>query len=891
MTVHRCSAARAGLFVGACASLLGAGGAALAADQESGYLEELVVTGSRVRGEAPVGSTVTTIGREDIATSSQVTVDRLIQQVPQVFDLGVSENSRAQPGGNGNIVYANSINLRGIGANATLTLVDGHRVTSNTRTVSPSVIPSLGLERVEIIADGASAIYGSDAIAGVVNLIPRRNLNGGEVMGHYGRSSDGDFDEWQTGFALGKVWDSGQVMVAYEHVYRSNLSGDDRSFFHSDQTAFGGKDYRTTNCSPGTINAGGVTYAIPPGGVTQATVGGLVAGTANRCDSIIGQDLFPEQKYDSLNSTFTQTINDWLTFFADGFYSKRDFVRYANSATATLNVPSTNAFFVTPPGFTGTSYTIGYNFIDDLPNNTSTGYARSWEVSPGLRVKLPHGWLFEGLVTYGRTHDEANSYNGTNNGALNAALASSNPATAFDPYGLHRTSADVLALLGNQIFLAPTLGRFTGYEARINGDLIDLPGGTAKLAAGYEGQNIGVDLGLARGNPTTPIVYRTFSRRVDSVYGELLVPIVGSGNAMPGLRRLDLDAAVRYDRYDDVGNTTNPKFGVNWSPLDGLTVRGSYGKSFRAPQIAEIYGNSNAIFQQNYQNPAGGPPVAGSAYSGPNLDLQPETATTWTVGADWQPLRNLRFSLTRFNVDYKNQVNAYLSDLTILTRANLFAGTGLILTGTAARDRVLQLLAQGVGTVGPFPGGDPNNVTIFVDGRNQNLGRSITAGYDLQGMYRMDTERTGAFIFDVSGTYVSRFETAITSAAPLVDNLNKIFNPLRFKARASVTWDRQPVQVKLTINHVGSYTNTAVTPNESVSAYTPVDVALSWYLGEQQGHGLLDGIVLGLDVDNVFDTDPPYVNLAPNVNGSGGYDATAANPIGRVIGASIRKKW
>jgi iron complex outermembrane receptor protein len=884
------SRAYAVLCLGALAALVGAGDA-FAADESSEQLQEIVVTGSRVRGEAPVGATVTTIGREDIATSSQVTVDRLIEQVPQVFDLGVSENSRAQAGGAGNIVYANSVNLRGIGANATLTLVDGHRVTSNTRTVTPSVIPSLGLERVEIIADGASAIYGSDAIAGVVNLIPRRNLDGGEVMGHYGASPDGAFHEWQTGFALGKVWERGQVMVAYEHVFRSNLNGDDRSFFVGDQTAFGGKDYRITSCSPGTISAGGVTYAIPAGGVTQATAGSLVAGTANRCNSIIGQDLFPEQKYDSLNSTFTQTITDWLSFFADGFYSKRSFARHAASTTTTLNVPSTNAFFVTPPGFTGTSYTIGYNFIDDLPNNTSSGYARSWEVSPGLRFKLPYDWQFEALVTYGRTHDEANSYNATNNAALNAALASSDPATAFDPYGLHRTAANVLALLSNQIFLAPTIGRFTGYEARFNGKLIELPGGTAKLAAGYERQNIGVDLGLARGNPGTPMVYRTFSRRVDSVYGELLVPLVGNPNAMRALRRLDFDAAVRYDKYDDVGSTTNPKFGLNWSPADGLTFRGSYGKSFRAPQIAEIYGNSNAIYQQNYQNPAGGPQVPGSAYSGPNLNLKPETATTWSVGADWEPLHNLRFSLTRFNVDYKNQVNAYLSDLTILTRANLFAGTGLILTGTAARDRVLQLLAQGVGTVGPFPGGDPNNVTIFVDGRNQNLGRSITTGYDFQGMYRMDTARNGAFILDVNGTYISRFETAITAAAPLVDNLNKIFNPLRFKARASVTWDRQPLQLKLTLNDVGSYTNTAVKPNERVRSYTPVDFALSWSLGDPQGHGLLDGIMLGLTVDNLFDTDPPYVNLAPNVNGSGGYDATAANPIGRVFGLSIRKKW
>jgi iron complex outermembrane receptor protein len=864
-----------------------------AAEPADEALSEIVVTGSRVRGEAPVGSAVTTIGRAEINASSSVTVDRLIQELPQVFDLGVSENSRGQPGGAGNIVYANSINLRGIGANATLTLVDGHRATSNGRSINPSVLPSLGLERVEIVADGASGVYGSDAIAGVVNLIPRRNLNGGEALVRYGRSDDGKFDEYQAGFAQGKTWDSGQVMLAYEHVKRSNLNGDDRSFFsNADQTAQGGRDYRVTTCTPGTITAGGVTYAIPAAGVTQATVSGLAAATANRCNSIIGQDLFPEQKYDSLNATFNQSINDRFSVFADGFYSKRDYVRNPASATATITVPSTNAWFVRPTGFTGSSYTVGYNFLNDLPINTQTGYAESWEVTPGLRVKLPHDWQFEALVTYGRTHDEANQYRGLNNTALNTAAASSDPATAFDPYGLHRTSAATLALLGNQIFLAPTLGRFTGYEARLNGGLFSLPGGEVKLAAGYEGQHIGVDLGSARGGPTTALVYRKFTRKVDSAYAELLVPLVGAANEMTGVRRLEVNVAYRYDKYDDVGSTTNPKIGLNWSPVAGLTLRGSYGTSFRAPLIAEIYGNSNNLFQQNYQNPAGGAPILGSALSGANLGLKPETATTWSVGADWEPLDNLRLSLTRFNVNYKNQVNAYLSDLTILTRASQFAGTGIVLQGTAARDRVLELLAQGVLPVGAFPGGSAANTTVFIDGRNQNLGRSVTTGYDLQASYRMSTENSGAFTFNASGTYFSDYETAITASAPMLDKLNKIFNPLRFKARASVAWDKGPVRTQLTLNRVGGYINTNVTPNESVGVYMPLDLAVSWAIGDPNPTTFFGGgFTVGAEIRNLLDDAPPYVNLAPNGNGSGGYDATVANPVGREVSVSLRKKW
>ena len=867
--------------------------AAQAADSAADVLSEITVTGSRLRGEAPVGSTVTTLGRSELNSAAAVTVDRIIQQLPQVFDLGVSENSRGQPGGSGNIVYANSINLRGIGANATLTLVDGHRATSNGRSINPSVLPSLGVERVEIIADGASGVYGSDAIAGVVNLIPRRGFNGGEAVARYGRSADGAFDEYQLGFAQGKVWSTGQAMVAYEHVFRSNLSGDERAFFsNADQTASGGRDYRVTTCSPGTITAAGVTYAIPATGVTATNAAALVAGTANKCNSITGQDLFPEQKYDSVNATFNQEITSNIEVFADGFFSRRDYVRHPANSTATITVPSTNAWFVRPTGFAGSSYTVGYNFVGDLPNNVQTGYAQSWEVTPGVRAKLPHDWQLEVLMTYGRTHDEANQSAGLNNAALNTAAASSDPATAFDPYGLHRTSAATLALLGNQIFFAPTLGSFKGYEARLNGALFALPAGEVKLAAGYEGQVIGVDLGSARGAPTTALVYRSFTRRVDSFYGELSLPIFSAANAITGLQKLEANVAWRSDRYDDVGSTTNPKVGLNWSPLAGLTLRGSYGTSFRAPLIAEIYGNSNNLFQQNYQNPAGGPPILGSALSGANLDLKPETAKTWSMGADWDATDTLHLSLTRFTVDYRNQVNAYLSDLSILTRASQFAGTGIILQGTEARDKVLALLAQGIVPSGAFPGGSANNTTVFVDGRNLNLGRSYTTGYDFAVNYKLPVVGKGHWQINASGTYISDYRTAITVAAPMLEKLNQIFNPLRYKARVSVTWDYDPVRAQLVINRVNGYTNTAVTPNEQVAAYTPVDFSLSWNLAAYgTSSWLTRDYTVGLEVRNLLNRTAPYVNLAPGANGSGGYDATVGNPIGRQYGVSLRRRW
>ena len=867
-----------------------------AADDARGS-SDIVVTGSRVRGEAPVGSTVTTLSTAEIASSGRVTIDRAIKELPQVFDLGVSENSRGQSGGSGNIVYGNSINLRGIGPNATLILIDGHRVTNNSRSIDPSVLPTLGVERVEIVADGASAIYGSDAVAGVVNLIPRRSLDGLEAFARAGVSSDGAYHEYSLGAAFGKKFDRGQFMIAYEHVEKSNLNGDDRNFFRSNQTAFGGNNYSVNRCAPGSIlqltgTAITNSWAIPAGGATAPAQLGA-AGSRNSCDDLQGQDLIPRQKYDSVSGTFTYEATDWLTFFADAFYSKRTFDRLPAYANARIVVPATNAFFVTPAGAAfpncpasagapaGTRCaSVDYNFRNDAARNSSFGFGESWQVTPGVRVKLPHDWQFEALIGKGRTSDNSTSLGGLSNAALAAALRSSDPLTAFDPYGLGRTQPAVLAGIFNQISINPTIGHFLGYEARFNGSLLTLPGGDVKLATGYEGQEFTVDLGRAVGNPGTPVAFTYRGRRVDSVYGEAVIPVFSSQNAMPGFEELKLTASVRYDKYSDVGGTTNPKLGVNWSPVAGVKLRGSWGTSFRAPTLPQIYGNTNQLFVQSYQNPLGGT-IQGVARSGGNLNLVPETATTWSMGADFEPLPRLRMSVTYFHVDYKNQVVGLLSDLAVLARESQYAGTGLILRGTAAAQAVTDALGAGVL---PPTGVLPVPVTLYVDGRSQNLGRSITTGFDFNASYSIPTDTAGTFGLSLSGTYLTGYKTAQTPTAPFVDQLNQIFQPLKFKMRAALNWEKGPISVGLRVTHLNGYQNTAITPVQTVGSYTPVDLSLAFKVGEEQQ------ITIGLDARNLFNIKPPYVNIAPSVNGSGGYDATAADPVGRLLAASVRVK-
>jgi iron complex outermembrane receptor protein len=347
--------------------------------------------------------------------------------------------------------------------------------------------------------------------------------------------------------------------------------------------------------------------------------------------------------------------------------------------------------------------------------------------------------------------------------------------------------------------------------------------------------------------------------------------------------RLELNAAVRHDKYSDVGKTTNPKFGVNWSPVRGLKFRGNYGTSFRAPTIPEIYGNSNNLFVQNYQNPAGGAPIQGVALSGQNLDLKPETATSWSIGADIEAFQGLQFGVTYWDVRYENQVLANLSNLAILNVEDQYAGTGIILRGGEAAAQVQELVNAGVG----FVGSPAQPITLFVDGRSQNLGVSRTRGVDFTIDYDIALGEDSLQL-NASGTYLTDYHVAVTPTAPLKDQRNLIFRPLKFKARASAVYTHGALSARLLITHVGGYTNDAIVPNEKVKSFTPIDLALTWRLG-RDGSGPLGGEAsIGLEVRNILDQDPPYVNIAPSGNGSGGYDATAASPVGRLFAASVR---
>jgi iron complex outermembrane receptor protein len=850
-------------------------------------LDEIVVTGSRIRGTTVVGSPVTQVSREDIELAAPLSTTALLQKLPQVFNLGVSENSRGQSGGSGNITYGSAVNLRGIGPYSTLTLIDGHRAVPQGTTgfaVDPSIIPTLALERVEVVADGASALYGSDAIAGVVNLIPRRSFDGIEISVR-GAEAD-EYDERQFGAIAGHDWGDGRMMLAFEHSEHSNLNGLDREFFRGDLREQGGRDFRASQCNPGNIVVGTTSYAIPAGGVTPGTASQLVPGTTNRCDNAQYQDLLPEQERDSAYLTFDGDVTESVSVFFDGFWSKRDFKNQVGDQAANLTVRNVNPFFVAPPGTNVTQETVSYSFGKQLPSNDTKGYSEVYQATLGTRFKLGGQWGLEALYSYGQDKELSVSKYGIDNAALNAALARTDPATALNPFSASPNTAAALANLATQYFIAPGNTQFQGWELKADGPLFSMPAGPVRAAFGYEGQLMTSESGSITGSQAAPVYGLTpqVNRRVQSGYAEFLVPLFSSENARPGLQELTLDLAVRYDDYSDLedGSTVNPKYAINYSPIDSLRFRGTYGTSFRAPTFSQIYGNSSALFVQNYSDPTiGGANRVGVTLSGGNLELEPETAETYTFGVDFNPTDQSTISLTYFHIDYEKQITSYLSDLTILNREDQFAGTTII-----TRNPDPAFIAALVATK-PVRGVLPNPVTLFVDGRTNNLGTTIAEGFDLAAELNVDAGAAGQFGFGIMSTYFTTWDVAITPSADKVDLLNTIYNPLEFKARANVTWRKAGLVSALFVNYLGSYDNNLSSPVQTVDSKTTLDLNLSYNF---EG-GFADGLSIGLDVINLLDEDPPFVNIAQSPNGGGGFDPTLNNPVGRIMGLTLRKKW
>jgi iron complex outermembrane receptor protein len=860
----------------------------------SATLDQVVVTGTSLKGAAPVGTQVQTLGAEDLLATGIANTNDILKSVPQVVNLGQEEGrGGGVQGAQGNITQSKTINLRGIGTESTLVLLNGRRIApagTQGAGYDVSMIPSNAIERVEVVADGASAIYGSEAVGGVINFITKRHYQGAETYLRYG-FADG-FDEKKIGQNFGYGWGSGEVFIAYEHYRRGGLMGFEREEVTQDLRPIGGPDLRQNFGTPGTVTVGSQTYATPLGTRGVGLLGSqFLPGTANLEDVNLTRSLLVDQNQDVAFISVRQEILEGLTIWAEGQYSDRVYDGFGSSlnrgaGSATLTVPRANPFFVHPTNPAATSVNVNYSFSGAFPF-TAQGGEESFSGAAGLSYQLPGDWSVDVMASRAgndpyRRADQVWSFN------LPAILADTNPATAFNPFCDTSAFSDcnnpatINRLRGYNIIAARY--RADDFVAKASGTLFGLPGGSVALAVGGELMKPNLVTTITQLTTTAAVTVRetTAEREVKAGFAELLVPIFGSENGMAGLRKLELSAAVRSEEFSDFGTTTNPKYGLTWKPIDSLAVRSTYGTSFRAPTLTNTDVAATATYSAiTIFDPSTNSQIRALQLLGARPGLEPETAETFTVGVDYTPLPGLRASLTYYDIDYSNRITS-LSSTTILASPTVYSDF-IVRNPSAA---LVQAITESVYYRSPPE--NPANFTTVIDARTANLGGLKQSGLDFSINYDFSALNNDWNV-GLSATKILTAEQSVAKGLPFIDVLDQINNPVSLRARANLGWSHSGFKVDAFINHVGSYDNTLRTPVEKIDSWTTLDLSASYTIPKEDGTWA-GGWRVGLSLLNAADTDPPLVvNTTTAVEGY--YDSQNASVTGRFVALELSKQF
>lgn len=870
--------------------------------------DDIVVTGSLIRGAAPVGSNLIAVGQEQVAQTGATSSNELLASIPQVTnyfnrvpssDLAIAVNQ----------IQISRPNLRSISPNnaassATLILFDGHRIaTAGTKqaSIDPDVIPTGAIERVEVVTEGGSATYGADAVAGVINFITRKRFDGLKVEGRYGFADD----YWQVdaNATLGKDWGSGSAYVSYTFTKNSPLFGRDRRYIRG--LDYSSQPYRGLSVQCAQPN---VTVATPGGNVVYG-LPNLTTPGQNRCDSTDNSSAVPEAERHGAFASLYQELSDSTSIQVKAFYSERETVAYSDLG-AQVGITTANPFYRPAAAQPNAAQSVDFNFAPAVGRSDADARVliQEWGANAELSQKLGDNWQFRGLFNYSRSNSQYNQQV-VNTERLAAAGRATTTATAVNPYNIAATNPAVIADILDNENAGQARDELLDLRGIIDGRLLSLPGGDLRLAIGYEymydSLQVREQANIRRGAlASSP--YSAYSRRVHSVFGELNIPVFGTENATFGMESLVLSASARYDNYSDFGDTFNPKLGATWKPVEWLAIRGNWGTSFTAPTPLDQLGSRNnrlgyfgfAPFIRPEDRAAGVNFFSGGtlAYQGSRPDLQPQKADTWSVGFDLDaPFADgLHASLSYYNVKFKDILSTptpgdgiFVNFPNNITTARPSAG-GIprsaieALRGTAlgADAAVNQALAA------------PTPIYSIVDFRTGNYGILRVTGLDFSASYRRDTGFGGVDL-SVNGNYQLSRKSQVTVSAPVVDLLNGSFATgvdaaprltLQTSAGATIGGFR----AQATWNHTSGYgipTTTGVPPQTRVGAFDTINLFFKY---DVPGDSLfLKDLSVTLNVNNVFDQDPPELRR----NGQNENGFANGFTLGRLVIIGLSKKF
>lgn len=869
-------------------------------------VDQIVVTGTLLRGTGSGPSPVTTLTRGEVDRLGYGGVAQALQALPQNFggtgNEGALQNGADTSASNGS--FASGVNLRGLGSDATLVLVNGRRMAgSGARAdfADISTIPTAAIERIDILLDGASALYGSDAVGGVVNIILRRDFDGGETRLRAGSTTDGPSGEWSFAQSLGRRWDAGGGLLTYEYQDREALpvSARERAG-DADLRRFGGSDRRSIYANPGNIvrfDAARGGY-VPLFAIPEGQDGAGLSPSDFRPDQVnlentrAGMNVLGRQTRHSVFAAGHQALGDRLIMSGDLRLGWRDWETVGAPAPALLTVDTRNPFFVSPTG--ATSHQIAYNFGEDIGRSRIFGETENAGASLGAELRLVGDWRADGYVAWARETTEGGFSNQVNTTFLNEALGRTvdNPATPFsaardgffNPFGDgSNTPRAVLDFISQGGSLSLNESEVRTVSLQIDGTLMSLPGGPLRLAVGVSARReIQRDGGFSFTSGLTPSPYasREFIRDVAAAFMEARVPLFGPDNRWPGFERLELSLAGRVEDYDDVGSSANPKLGVLWDPSDSWRLRASWGTSFRAPALVEL---NNRPANSPSLLPRGSGQVLTLIRYGGNPDLEPEEAESWTAGFEFRPSDQpgLRLAANWFSTRFDRRIGQPVLDniLGALSDPALAAFVRFIAPTTNAEDRALiQALLDDPATqlAGTFPA---DAYGAIADARYVNTNRLEVEGLDLSGSWSLERGRD-RFMLSGSASWLHRYESQSTPTAPTVDRLDTPNNPLDLRLRAGLDWFRGSFAAGVTLNHADDY---ADLQGREIDAWTTADLQLRW----TPEAGRLQGVTAALTVRNLFDADPPFYDAPQGI----AYDAANADVLGRFISLQVTRRW
>lgn len=861
-------------------------------------MEKFEVVGSRIkRTEVEGPQPVFTFTTADIQSRGFTSLGEFMQRLS--FNSGTA-NSTVQTASFTR--GAATANPRGLGSGRFLVLINGRRAATYPLTTGPQTlgynasvfdfnsIPLGAIDQLEFLKDGASAIYGSDAVTGVLNIKLKRNFQGLSVDYLAGNTTGGhDMFFQEANVTAGAKSDKTQVMATVS--YRSSNSTFIRDYQRSRTTDYLGVSGDTNKAlnQNSTLNfpanvtltaaqAAAAGLPPPPGTATSATyviAGGVPTANAtksqfvpytsttipnaNRYDFAQTYQLFPDTTY--LNS-FVSARHDFsenLYAFGQLVYSG-NMTHYAftpsviqstqNPGTApsgTLAVSATNPY--NPFGIQLTNFLLRTNFgpprLYDVESTGASGLA-------GIGGKINEDWSWEIGATFAQSSVASVGRNQIRAVDLQNALNGTTRTTAMNPFGPSDNPAIVNALFTVSNSVYKNKGQI--YDANLTGKLFEIEGREVGIAVGGE-----LRKEILRHDPDTQAYVGSGggtpfkgSRNVKSGYLEITAPV---------LKQVEVQLATRYEKYSDFGDTTKPKVGAKFRPLDWLVIRGSFSQSFKAPDLGTLYTAQTTSFTSTVladpKRPSD-PPVQMKTVSGGNPNLQPEEADIWYGGivVDVPRVKGLEFTADYFKFELTNLINSP-------SAANVLANEDRI-PGSVIRD-----------TSVPAPGPILNLRTVPF-----NVATQVYEGVDLGLTYRLNGTRFGDFKFETAWTRIISLTKDLGFGNGAFEYVGTYNNP-KWNGNAGVSWEKEDWAAAVGWNYYGSYYN---------DGYT----ALGWFEAAEQVYSAqiayrgFKGVRVTLGVQNLFNNEPPFNGRETSSFDQGTYGWLAA---GRTVTIKVAKDF